>query len=273
MLKCPGVVKILTALVSILAFARIAGAQSRDYSLPLNAGQLMGLKVEDTDGQKVGTVRNLVLDMRTGRVKFAVIASGGFAGIHSTLKLAPAQLMSAATTKRETLSINATLEQWKGAPTFNRSQLPSLVDPEATERITLYFTKAGTSISSISRAPSRAGNGRTNNSQCALKLANDLIGRTVVDREHQKVGEVVDLLVGFSQRHMAFVIVSTGKIFVRGREYAISLKELSCVEGSSRLVWDANTATLQDAPPFSQKIWDAGDLNSPAVFSYSKSAQ
>lgn len=269
MLKCAGVVKTLTALVSILAFAQIAGAQSRDFSLPIKATQLTGLKVEDTDGQKVGTVRNLIIDMQTSRVKFAVIASGGFAGIHSTLKLAPAQIMSAATTKRETLSINATLGQWKGAPAFSRSQLASFAEPKAAERITLYFIKTGTRIPSTSQSPSQNDDAPTN----TLKFATDLIGRTVVDREHQKVGEVVDLLVGFNQTHAAFAIVSTGKLFVRGREYAISLRKLNRAEGSSRLILDPNTTILQTAPPFTQQVWESKDLVGPAVFSYSKSGQ
>ena len=271
MLKCAGVVKTLTALVSVLAFAQIAAAQSQEFSLPLKAQQLTGLKVEDNDGQKVGTLHNLIIDMRTGRVKFVVIASGGLAGIHSTLRLAPAQLVSAATTKRETLAINATLSQWKGAPTFNRSQLASLTDPEDAERITLYFIKTGTRLPSTSRAPSH-GDTRTNTSPAALKFASDLIGRTVVDREHQKIGEVVNLLVGFNQRYAAFAIISTGKLFARGHEYAIPLTQLSSTPGSSRLMLDANAA-LQNAPPFTQKVWDAGDLRSAGIFSYSKSAQ
>ncbi len=273
MLKCAGVVKTLAALVSVLVFAQIAGAQSQIFSLPLKAEQLVGLKVEDTDGQKIGTVRNLILDMRTGEVKFAVIGSGGLAGIHPTLRLAPAQIMSAATTKRETLSINATLGQWKGAPTFNRSQLASLAEPAAARQITLYFIKTGTRMPGTSRNLSGTSDVRINTSSCTLKLANDLIGRTVVNSEHQKLGEIVDLLVGFSQSHTAFAIVSTRKFFVRGREYAISVRELTCTDGNSRLIVDTNITTFQNAPPFSQQVWDTSSLTNPAVFSYSKPGQ
>src|SRR5215831_16370296 len=107
MLKCSGVAKtLITILVLIAAIAQVAHAQTHEFSAPLRSTQLMGLKVEDTDGEKVGTLRNLILDMQTGQIKFAVIASGGFVGIGSALKLAPVQIMSAATTKRETLSIN-----------------------------------------------------------------------------------------------------------------------------------------------------------------------
>jgi sporulation protein YlmC with PRC-barrel domain len=131
MLKCWGLVKTLftVVLVSLASFAHVGFAQTTGSSPPLKAAQLMGLKVEDTDGRKVGTVRNLIIDMRTGRIRYAVIGSGGFIGVRSTLKLAPAQIMSAATTKRETLSVNATMEQWKNAPTFKSSQLSSLAEP------------------------------------------------------------------------------------------------------------------------------------------------
>lgn len=275
MLKYSGLVKTLltTVLVLIAGIDQIARAQTHEFSPPLRATQLMGLKVEDTDGRKVGTVRNLILDARTGQIKFAVIGSGGFIGVRSELRLAPAQIMSAATTKRETLSINTTLNRWKGAPTFSRSQLAFLAYPDESERIALYFVKSDSRASGTSGTPLRVSSRQTNASPGALKLASDLIGKTVVNRQRQKLGEVVDLLVGFGRTHVAFAIVSTGKFVWRGREYAVPVQVLSPGESNSRLMVDADTATLQKAPPFDQKVWDADGLANPAVFSYSKSQE
>jgi sporulation protein YlmC with PRC-barrel domain len=266
MLKCSGVAKtLITVLVSIAAIVQIAHAQSHEVSAPLRATQLMGLKVEDTDGEKIGTLRNLILDMRTGQIKFAVVRSGGFIGVGSTLKLAPAQIMSAATTKRETLSINATLGRWKEAPGFSRSQLASLADPVESERITSYFVKP--------TARMNAGSGaQATTSPAVLKFATDVIGKTVVNRQHQKIGDVVDLLASFGRTHTTFAIVSTGRVLSRGQDYAVSATALTPGAGS-RLTMDADTATLQKAPPFNQQVWDAGRLENSGIFSYSKSQQ
>ena len=279
MLKCRGLVKTLFIIVlaSFAACARVALAQTTGPSQPLKAAQLTGLKVEDTDGRKVGTLRNLILDMRTGQIRYAVIGSGGFMGVRSTLKLAPAQIMSAATTKRETLSVNTTMEQWKGAPMFKASQLASLSEPGRSEEIARYFaiSDLGNASSSGESLPvTGVGTGaQKDRPQHAMRFASDLIGKTVVNRQRRKIGEVVELLVSFGRTHTSFAIVSTEKLFWRGREYAVPVTALSSGENGNRLLVDVDTATLQNAPPFNQQVWGAGSLQKPAVFNYSKPEQ
>jgi sporulation protein YlmC with PRC-barrel domain len=272
-------VKAFFASVLLLAAtcARTVPAQTNEFVSPLKAGQLIGLQVEDTDGRKVGTLRNLILDVRTGRVRYAVIASGGFIGIRPILRLAPAQMMSAATTKRETLSLNTTMGQWKGAPAFKPSQLSSLAEHSQAEQITRYFAKTDARLANAS-GPSLATTGggagsQTNASPDSLKFASDMIGKTVVNRRHQKIGEVVDLMVGFSQTHSAFAIVSTGKFIWRGHEYAVPVILLSPVSSGGRLMVDADASVLQQAPPFTQQVWDGDAAEKAAVFTYSKKEQ
>jgi sporulation protein YlmC with PRC-barrel domain len=266
-----------TVLLLTAACARIAPAQTNEFVSPLKAGQLIGLQVEDTDGRRVGTLRNLILDMRTGRVRYAVIASGGFMSIRPILRIAPAQMMSAATTKRETLSLNTTTEHWKGAPAFNPSQLSSLAEPGQAEQIARYFAKTDArfaSASGSSLATTGGGPGsQTNASADSLKFASDLIGKTVVNRRHQKIGEVVDLMVGFSHTHSAFAIVSTGKFIWRGHEYAIPVISLSPVPNGRGLMVDADASVLQQAPPFTQQVWDGDATEKAGVFTYSKTQQ
>lgn len=42
--------------------------------------RLVGWTVEDRDGCVLGTVRELLLDLDTGRLAYAMVASGGFVG-------------------------------------------------------------------------------------------------------------------------------------------------------------------------------------------------
>jgi sporulation protein YlmC with PRC-barrel domain len=271
-------VRILFAIALVFAACALnARAQTNEFPPPQKATQLMGLKVEDSDGRNVGTLRNLILDKQTGQVRYAVIAYGGFLGIRPTLKLAPAQIMSAATTKRETLSLNATMGQLKGAPAFRPSQLNSLTEPGQAEQITRYFEKtsvriASTSGSALGTTGAGAGS-ETKTPSDPLKLASDLIGRTVVNHQRQKIGEVVDLLVRFNHTHSAFAIVSTGKFLWRGREYAIPITSLNPVSGGGKLMVDADANALQKAPRFNQQIWDGSNPEQSAAYIYSKAEQ
>src|SRR4051794_21043904 len=104
MLKRPAAVNIvfIALLAGIVVSTSAAEVQTNVISIPLRARQLIGMKVEDSDGQKAGTIHNLVLDLNNGKVCYAVIGSGGYLGLRATLRLAPVQVVSAATAKRET---------------------------------------------------------------------------------------------------------------------------------------------------------------------------
>lgn len=274
MLKCSSVLKsvLKLLLVSITAYPQIAGAQTREFSPPLKAGQLMGVKVEDTDGVKVGTIRNLIVDTQSGKLKYAVIASGGFMGFRSALRLAPSQIMSSATTKRQTLSVNTTLDHWQGAPVFKSSQLASLGQPDHAQEIARYFHQSETHLAGTAKPPLPAtGAGASGQRPESLKFASDLIGKTVINHQHQKVGEVLDLLVSFGQPHPAFAIISTGKLLQRGHQYAIPLAVLS-IDGK-RLMLNADSTALEQAPPFNQQVWDANPSDSHGIYSYSKAEE
>lgn len=272
MLKCSVVLKSLFTLllVSIIVCPQIAGAQTRE--LPLKAAQLMGVKAEDTDGVTIGMVRNLIVDTRSGQLKYAVIASGGLMGFRSTLRLAPAQIMSAATTKRETLSVNATLDHWRRAPVFKSSELALLAQPGRAQEIARYFGQSETHMAGATNPPfSATGSGASQQQTQSLKFASDLIGRTVVNRQHQKIGEVMDLLVSFGQPRPVFAIVSTGKLLQRGHQYAIPLAALSPT--GKRLMLNADSATFEQAPPFTQQVWDANPADTQGIYSYSKAGE
>jgi len=80
-------------------------------------------------------------------------------------------------------------------------------------------------------------------------------------------------LISFGRAHTTFAIVSTGKFLRRGRDYAVPVGLLSPDVNSSKLIMEADSASLQKAPLFNRQVWDAGDLGNTGIFSYSKSEQ
>jgi sporulation protein YlmC with PRC-barrel domain len=277
MSKRPLSVKIVFALplVVTLAWALLGAAQTNPFFEPLRAGQLMGMKVEDTDGQKIGTIRNLVLDTRTGNLKYAVIGSGGILGVHASLKLAPAQVLSAATAKRATLAIFATTERWKHAPVFKSSNLASFANPDRAQEISQYFEPSPTQAS---RAANNAlsTTGHTSGQEAegpppVLRFASDLIGTRVVNQNQEKVGEILDLLVSFGRPRPAYAILSGGRFLRREQKYAVPLSALRPTDEGGKLQLNTDAGSLQQAPPFTRKIWDSRDTNRvDRIYRYSK---
>ena len=265
MLRSRGKVKtpLILLIASAMVGAPLVRAQTDHFPPPLRAGQLMGLKVEDTDGKKIGSIRNFILDARTGELKYAVIASGGFLGVRSALRLAPVQIMSAATTKRQTLAINTTMDEWFNTPVFKPSQLAWLSQPGRAREIASSFA--------ASRSLSQTGAWKqTNAHPHMLKFASDFIGQHVVNPQQQRIGEVLDLLVSFGPPHPAFAIISAGKFFRDGHHYVIPLRALKS-DNSRKLFAYVDSNALETAPPFTDEVWNAlSPGGSSAIYRYSK---
>jgi sporulation protein YlmC with PRC-barrel domain len=254
----------LVASTLISTFTAAAGTNNAPR--PLRARQLDGMKVEDSDGQKAGTVRNLVLNMNTGNLRYVVIGYGGYLGVHATLKLAPTQVMSAATTKSETLAINATTTQWRQAPAFKYSNLSTLAEREAAGEIARYFSLTNGARGN-GGSLSKTGRDQSADTQPArLKFASDVIGMRVINGKREKIGEVVDLLVSFGQPRPAFAIISGSRLFHHDRQYAVPLTALS--SSDKKLLWNVDPAALQNAPEFDQAAWES-HVGDGRIFRYS----
>jgi len=271
MLKRLAAVKVLLVLC-LAGWTSLAPAQVSVVSIPLQARQLIGMKVENSDGQKVGTVRNLVVDVKSGQLSYVVIGSGGFFGVQAKLKLAPCQIMSAATTKRQTLAVNANATQWNQAPVFKLSNLASLEEPGRAREISQHFETptAGLKIAATNSLSTTGREISTNVPEPELKFASDLIGLRVVNQKQEKIGEVSDLLVSFGQPKPTFAVISGGRFFHKERQYAVPLNALNASEKDSKLTLNTDAARLQQAPRFDQHVWVARVTNdSSRVYLYS----
>lgn len=268
MLKRPAVdICSIVLLAGVLLSTLGAATDTNNISPPLRARQLNGMKVEDSDGQKAGTVRNLVLNLNTGNLRYVVIGSGGILGVRATLKLAPVQVMSAATAKNQTLAINATTMQWRQAPAFKYSSLTAIAEPQRATEISNYFPASTTNASKTQVALSKTGREPQSNAQPArLKFTSDVIGMHVINQKREKMGEVVDLLVSFGEPRPAIAIISSGRLFHHDQKYAVPLNTLTLSE--NKLLWNVDAAALQNAPQFDQAAWQSRASGSSTVYSY-----
>src|ERR1043165_641061 len=102
--------------------ARAAGDSAARWP---RVSQLIGMTVEDRGGWKLGKLWDLAADPRTGRLPYAIVASGGFLGVGRKLRPVPARFVSAATAKRDTLELTFSKEYWENAPQIRRADIAS----------------------------------------------------------------------------------------------------------------------------------------------------
>src|SRR5947207_536722 len=105
-----------TYLAAVAVSLGSAAAQTNLSPQLLKASRLIGMTVEDSDGNPLGSIRNLAVDVRSGRLKYVILASGGFLGIGSKLKAVPPEALTTATAKRNTVALNVSRDKWRNAP-------------------------------------------------------------------------------------------------------------------------------------------------------------
>jgi sporulation protein YlmC with PRC-barrel domain len=104
----------------------------------MGADTLMGNDVYNTDGEDLGDIKEIMIDMRSGHVAYAVMSFGGFAGIGDKLFAVPWSALRLDTTnKRFTLDVKkARLE---GAPGFDKEHWPNMADASWARDIHSYY--------------------------------------------------------------------------------------------------------------------------------------
>jgi sporulation protein YlmC with PRC-barrel domain len=104
--------------------------------------KIIGSKVINVKGETLGKIKDLVVDIDTGRIVYAVLESGGFLGIGD--KLLPVPWESLASLPSEGIFfLNRSKEQMEKAPAFDKNNLPNMADMHWGEGIFKHYGVPG----------------------------------------------------------------------------------------------------------------------------------
>lgn len=122
--------------------ARIVGkgAATADGPGPdvMAAATLDGNRVVSSDGEDLGKVKDIMLDVRSGRVAYAVLSSGGFLGIGDKLLAIPWHALTL-DTEQKCFVLNMTAASVQNAPGFDKDHWPSMADQTWATSVHQYY--------------------------------------------------------------------------------------------------------------------------------------
>lgn len=119
----------------------------------MGADTLIGESVVNAQGLSLGDIKEIMLDMRTGQVSYAVLAFGGFLGLGEKLFAVPWQAMRLDTANK-CFVLDVDKERLKTAPGFNSHAWPDMTDVAWANQVhAFYGTDAGRSGSMASGVP------------------------------------------------------------------------------------------------------------------------
>ncbi|CAN5810019.1 PRC-barrel domain-containing protein [soil metagenome] len=104
----------------------------------LSSATLTGDTIVNGEGTDLGTLKDLMIDLGTGEVAYAVLARGGFAGVGEKLFAVPWQLLVVdGDNKRLILDLDE--EILEDSPGFDPDNWPSFSDQEWRRGVHEYF--------------------------------------------------------------------------------------------------------------------------------------
>jgi sporulation protein YlmC with PRC-barrel domain len=110
--------------------ARIVGGEA-NTSGPgpevMAADTLEGDKVVNREGEDLGTIEDIMIDVQRGRVAYAVMSCGGFLGMGDKLFAIPWNALTL-DANRHCFVLDADRERFEKAPGFDKDHWPSMAD-------------------------------------------------------------------------------------------------------------------------------------------------
>jgi sporulation protein YlmC with PRC-barrel domain len=89
----------------------------------LTATSIIGDKVENTKGEPIGKIKDIMLEIHDGKIEYIIIEFGGFMGFGEKLFAIPYSALKL-NAKKEDFILDVDIEFLKSAPGFNKDHWP-----------------------------------------------------------------------------------------------------------------------------------------------------
>ncbi|MGS0891183.1 PRC-barrel domain-containing protein [Burkholderia stagnalis] len=125
--------------------ARILGGSGRTGKGPgpdvTAALTLVGDRVLTMDGHDIGEIADIVLDIRSGRIAYAVVGADGLPGTGPRLLAVPWNVL-ALDAERRCFVLRVSAERVRDAPDFASDRWPAMADPGWAGTLHAYYGSA-----------------------------------------------------------------------------------------------------------------------------------
>lgn len=129
----------IAILVTMAAIAAdIPMTEARDKNEVLKASTVMGMRVQSTEGKKLGDIKDLVIDPTDGSIGYAVLDFGGFLGIGDKYFAVPWEAFQW-TPDHKAIVLDVSKKDLKQAPGFDKNNWPDLGSEEQALIIYEYY--------------------------------------------------------------------------------------------------------------------------------------
>jgi sporulation protein YlmC with PRC-barrel domain len=102
--------------------------REHEYRRVMSAGTLAGDRVRNAAGEDLGKIEEIMIDVPTGRIAYAVLSFGGFLGMGNKLFAVPWNALTLDEVEHEFI-LDVPKETLENAPGFDKDNWPDMSDP------------------------------------------------------------------------------------------------------------------------------------------------
>lgn len=223
----------------------------------VEASELIGKDVADNQKNELGKVTDFAINIKTGRISYVVMSTGGFLGMGEKLIALPPQSFTlnpvqdtvlGFTGDKRVLILNISPQVIKQSPTLKNDNWENLLDKQALQNM---YQRAGV------RVPTDVDNTQK------LTKATAIIGSEVVTTQNEDVGKVKDLAVDIQSGRAPYAVLSIGGFAgINDKVIAVPMKILAVGDKKDKLRISSTQDQLKNTPAIDQNNWKESLENS-----------
>ena len=220
---------------------------------PVRAMDIIGSGIRNSQNEKLGTVKDLALDLENGRLVEIIVARGGFLGLDQKLVAVPPQDFNAGA-GGSSLRLSLDKAKLDGAPAVDLSQWSESMKQARVEEVYQYFGERPYFLVP-ELLPKNAGRPVLHPLH-EVERAGHLVHLSTLNYLDENIGKVEDLIVDLPAGRVVEVIIDSGQFLrVKDELSAVPPQALHFNADRDILRLDTTAAALAGAPHFSARDW------------------
>jgi sporulation protein YlmC with PRC-barrel domain len=237
--------------LSAVVFSCAATSALAQFSQPLRSGEIIGSAIKTSDGKKIGTVKDLAVDLQNGRVVEVIVAQGGFLGVDSKMTAAVPEDFAMAP-ENNTLRFTPDKKLLDGAPAIELSKWRDSMEQARIENVYQYYGLTPYFLIQEHPAKSTPRSLRLGE----VERGSDLIGLDCRNQQNLSFGKVKDLIIDLPQGRVVEVVVNSGRFLNMPDEMsALPPQALHFDVDQKVLIMNMTREELYGAPHFPSRAW------------------
>lgn len=221
----------------------------------VKADEFIGKDIVNRQGEQLGSVAEIAVDVESGRLVGVILSTGGFLGIGaSETVVPPGAFVLDSNTQR--LQLDANKDRLLAAPRFDTSEWSGAFTTERLAAVYEYFGQESSfdfvDESDQARKPFTLPQSRLT----GIQRGSEIIGLTVVTVQDEKVGDVSEIMLDLSAGRIIALVVTSGDFLeIENVLSAIPASSFHFSTDRETLQIKTNRSELTAAPHFKADRW------------------